>query len=352
MQILDGVKLDFEDVLLCPRRTLATSRKDINLFREFRFYHSPYNLKCIPIIVANMSSVGTIEAARTVTKYGMMCALHKYYDIDTIINFYHECKERRVLDKVWFSFGIRDKDFDKAVLFNNSLKDEKYSPNLVLDSANGHMDKFCITCSKYRDLFKDSIICAGNVVIQEMTSELILHGGVDIVKIGLGSGSACLSRSIAGTGYPQLSACLENSAIAHGLKNGDKKLGLITSDGGIKQIGDIAKAIAVGSDIVMIGGMFSGYLENAGEWVLDEQGNKKSIKFYGMSSYYAQELFDEVKDYTASEGEVKEVNYKGSMEVIIKEILGGLRSACSYSGASSLRDLSKCAALVRINRIK
>jgi GMP reductase len=204
-----------------------------------------------------------------------------------------------------------------------------------------------------RDLCPDSIIMAGNVVTPEMVHDLLKSA--DIVKIGIGPGSACETRRVTGVGYPQLSACLECADAAHGLG------GLICSDGGCRFPGDVAKAFAAGSDFVMIGGMFAGHDECDGEWEmgwdvkykgdLELSKVKKSMKFYGMSSTEAMEKYNGgVAAYRASEGKCISVPYKGPVSQTVQQILGGLRSACAYVGAARLKDLSKCATFVRMTR--
>ena len=201
---------------------------------------------------------------------------------------------------------------------------------------------------------------AGNVCTPEMVQELILHGGVDIVKIGIGPGSACTTRLKTGVGFPQLSAIIECSHAAHGLRNGDGRLGLVCADGGCRTPSDVCKAFAAGADFVMLGGMLAGSYECEGdwqyEWVSDGKHDyyhkmvRKSLKFYGMSSSEAQSKYGGVKDYRASEGRVKEVPYKGPAKDIILDVLGGLRSACAYIGATKLKDMNKCAEFNLVNR--
>ena len=235
------------------------------------------------------------------------------------------------------------------------------NPNICIDVANGYTDDFVAFCNKVRSqVSKHTIIMAGNVCTPEMVQELILHGGVDIVKVGIGPGSACTTRLKTGCGYPQLSAIIECSHAAHGLRNGDGRLGLICADGGCRNPADVCKAFAAGADFVMLGGMLAGTYECEGdwqyEWVSDGKHDyyhkmvRKSLKFYGMSSTEAQSKYGGVKDYRASEGRVKEVPYKGPAKDIVLDVLGGLRSACAYIGATKLKDMNKCAEFNVVNR--
>ena len=198
---------------------------------------------------------------------------------------------------------------------------------------------------------------AGNVVTPEMTEELILHGGVDIVKVGIGSGSVCTTRLKAGIGYPQLSAIMECADAAHGIG------GHICSDGGCKNPGDVAKAFGGGADFVMIGGMLAGSSDCDGEWeyeykcetkpdkLIDQTiKRKKSLKFYGMSSREAMNKHHGgVAQYRSSEGKCVSVPYKGLTQDVLNDILGGMRSACTYVGSFSIKDFSKKTTFIRVN---
>jgi GMP reductase len=189
--------------------------------------------------------------------------------------------------------------------------------------------------------------------------------------------SACTTRFLTGCGVPQLSCCLENAYVAHGLQNGDKKLGLICSDGGHKTVGDVCKALCAGSDFVMLGGYFAGTDECDGEWEYQYRGaitnndgtihsewwqsnepgyvtDKRKTKFtyYGMSTHYAQDIFEEgKKNYRASEGTKITVNYKGPVSKVVQELLGGIRSCCCYIGSNSVKYMSKCGQFCKTGRI-
>ena len=215
---------------------------------------------------------------------------------------------------------------------------------LMIDVANGYQESFVEHVKRMREKFPNTILACGNVVTPEMTQELILNGA-DIVKIGIGSGSVCHTRIKTGVGYPQLSAIMECMDAAHGLG------GHICSDGGCKTPADVAKAFAAGADFAMIGGMLSSTEECSGDWIYDKKGNKLSLKFYGMSSKEAMKKYNGgIADYKATEGKCVTVPYKGKVDGVIKEILGGLRSACSYVGTGKLKDLSKCTTFIRVNR--
>jgi GMP reductase len=193
-----------------------------------------------------------------------------------------------------------------------------------------------------------------------MVIQLIKFGGVDIVKVGIGSGSVCTTRIQAGVGCPQFTAVVECAHAAHGLKSGERRMGLICSDGGCKEAGDVSKAFGAGADFVMLGGMFAGTDECDGDWTYEYKGchghwqsikgsspfpekRKKSLKFYGMSSYEAQEIYDNKAPHRGPEGKCVHIPYKGPAANVMKKIEAGVRSACAYNGATRLADLHKCA---------
>ena len=367
MKINNEPKLDFDDVLLVPQRTRTSSRANINLERNFTFYHSTSKWDGIPIFAANMYTTGTVAMSKTLAKFGLSTCFHKHYDQEFLAKSFTNQNYQ------WYSIGIKSHDIQNLEKF---IEKTETIPNICVDVANGYTDDFVNFCRDLRvSLGKHPIIMAGNVCTPEMVQELILHGGIDIVKIGIGPGSACTTRLKTGVGFPQLSAIIECSHAAHGLKSGKGRLGLICADGGCKTPADVAKAFAAGADFVMLGGMFAGADECEGEWeyeyrraIVDNNGKtlqewwqpidpkngdekrKKSLKFYGMSSHKAQEKYGGVKDYRASEGRVKIVPYKGSATEVVEDILGGLRSACSYIGATCLKDMNKCAEFNLVNR--
>lgn len=359
-KIINETKLDFDDVLIRPKRSTLKSRSEVNLVRTFKFAHSPRELSCVPIMVANMDTVGTIPMAKSLIPHQAITCLHKHYDADNIINFYLENTTYK--DLVFYSIGTSKKDIDKFLGITNILKVQGFkTPNICLDVANGYTEQFVKTASHLRLLFPDSIIMAGNVVTPEMVEELIIHGKVDIVKVGIGSGSVCTTRLKTGVGYPQLSAIMECADAAHGLG------GHICSDGGCKVVGDICKAFGANSDFVMLGSMFAGVDECEGEWKYEykmrsggwqpfdpgdsnTEKRKVSLKYYGMSSKNAMDKHhDGVANYRTAEGKCVTVPYKGLVSETIQDIYGGLRSACTYIGATKIKDFAKKTTFIMVN---
>lgn len=347
LKIDNDIKLDFDDVLLVPQRSYAASRKEVKLKRNFKFYWSSKEWHGVPLMAANMDTTGTFNMGTALNNHEAITCLHKHYDADAIEGYF---KYYNVESNVWVSIGM-DLEHELERLFH--IEDStSHQPNICIDIANGYTEKFVDYCAKIRLEFPNSIIMAGNVATPEMVSELILHGEVDIVKVGIGPGSACTTRLKAGVGYPQLSAIAECSHVAHGLRSDAGRLGLICADGGCRYPADVAKAYAAGADFVMLGGMLAGTDECEGEWIkYADTHEKKSLVFYGMSSKKAQEKHgDGLRSYRSSEGRVKEIPYKGKAELVVNDILGGVRSACAYTGATSLKDFSKTARFVRVNR--
>lgn len=355
MKIIQDVKLDFDDVLIVPQRSILNSRSEINLERTFNFYHSPRIWTGVPIMCANMSFC-SFSMAKELARHKMIACLHKYHSVEELSNYFHQHPEN--INYTFISIGYKKSDLSYLLEFKNN---NNIQPNICIDVPNGHMDAFVKYCRKVRDHFPESIIMAGNVTNTSSTQELIIYGGVDIVKTGIGGGSACTTRFITGCGVPQLSCCLENSYIAHGLQNGEKRLGLICSDGGHKTVGDVCKALCAGADFVMLGGYFAGSDPCEGEWELGgdystEVGSNKKTKgrftYYGMSTHHSQDLFEDgKKNYRASEGTKITVQYKGSLDYIVQELLGGIRSCCCYIGADCIKHMSRCGQFCRVNQL-
>lgn len=337
--IVEDVKLDFSDVLLMPKRSTLDSRSKVDVTRAFKFKHSSEHYTGTPIVAANMDSVGTIEMAIAFKPYNMAVALHKFYDARTLIDYYSSDEKN---PHTFYSMGITKEDLEKFkhVVVGLGTCEPKY---VCIDVANGYNRKFVSFVEEIRTLYPNVVIMAGNVVTGDMVYDL-LERGADIVKVGIGPGSVCTTRRVTGVGYPQLSAILECQDAAHGAD------GLICGDGGITVPGDLSKAFAAGSDFVMCGGIFAGHDECNGEIVSSTTGSPV-MRFYGMSSHEAMDKYYGGKaNYRASEGKVVEVPYKGSVINTIDEMLGGLRSACTYVGARRLKDLPKCATFVKVNR--
>jgi len=336
MFIDNEIKLDFKDVLIRPKRSTLTSRSEVELLRKYYFKRANKTWEGIPIIAANMDHTGTIAVAKELASHKLMTAVYKFASL----NEWQELikHDHNILDSVFVSIGIRDDDFANLCELLKKFPIEF----ICIDVANGYSEYFSDFIAKTREKFPDKIIMAGNVVTGEMTEQLILSGA-DIVKVGIGPGSVCTTRKKTGVGYPQLSAIIECSDAAHGLG------GFVCADGGCVVPGDVIKAFAAGSDFVMLGGMFSGHDECRGE--IFEKDGKKYKRFYGMSSAEAMnKYYGKVADYRASEGKSVDVPYKGPISSVVMDILGGLRSACTYVGASKLKELSKRTTFIRVSQ--
>jgi len=400
----DGLKLDFDDVLIKPKRSTLTSRSGVDLIRSYSTLNSKMSFEVCPLIAANMDSTGTFAMANTLSEHRMMTCLHKHYDVEELSDFFggRLNADSFTRTKTFFTIGIKEEDVDKLILVNGltAPTDEEDSTRcgmrptgfscICIDVANGYQKVFVDHVSRIRSMFPQAVIMAGNVCTPEMVSELLISGGADIIKIGIGPGSVCSTRRITGCGYPQLSAIIECVDAAHGVG------GLICADGGCKEPGDVVKAFAAGADFVMLGGMLAGTDECDGEWeyhprdqyrykdptssiwgtqcfheggicgfnasdgslsiVTSDKSKheqytteavKKSLLFYGMSSEAAMNKHSGgMGSYRASEGIIKSVPYKGPVENVLQEVAGGIRSACAYVGAPTLKDLPKCATFV------
>lgn len=333
-KIESGEKLDFNQVLIRPKRSTLSSRSQISLEREFKFKYSTYTWTGVPIIAANMDTTGTFEVYQCLKEHKIITALHKFYTLEDYQKHYH-------LDPDYFmvSTGISDKDFSNLESIVSSINCKW----ICIDVANGYMEALVIFCQKVRQRFPEKIIVAGNIVTREMAEELILNGKVDVCKAGIGPGSVCTTRLKTGVGMPQLSAILECADAAHGVG------GHIISDGGITCPGDMAKAFGAGADFVMVGGQFAGHSQNPGN-VIEENGKQYKM-FYGMSSEKAQEThFGKMNSYRSSEGRVIKIPYKGDLNNTVQDFLGGLRSACTYINAKTIKHMAKCTTFVRVSQ--
>jgi GMP reductase len=333
MKILDDVKLDFNDVLILPKRSEYSSRSEVSLERTFRFKYSPYTWTGVPIMVSNMDTTGTIEMALELQKHKVLTCLHKYYKVVDLID------KDLDLDYIAVSTGIGDTDLENL----DEIMREINPKFICIDVANGYMTKFIERCREIRDKYPSKILIAGNVCTQQGVLELVVEGKVDIVKVGIGSGSCCTTRKQTGIGMPQMSAVVECADTAHGLD------AHIISDGGLQVVGDFAKAYGAGADFVMSGSMFAGNTESGGE-LIEESGKKYKV-FYGMSSSTAMNKYSGgIAHYRSSEGKTVKIEYRGSVKSTILDIQGGIRSTMTYIGAKKIKDIPKCTTFIRVNR--
>ena len=359
MRLEEDIKLDYKDVLIRPKRSTLKSRSEVSLGRKTRFrnYEPPfpqniedYHYDGVPIMAANMDGVGTMEMADVLGSGEIFTCLVKTYTAEQLIEYFYGDGLNRT-DFVAMSIGTSDHDYYKLVKVYEKCEDNlKY---VCMDIANGYSEHFADAVRRVRKQFPHLVIIAGNVVTREMTEELIL-AGADIIKVGIGPGSVCTTRIQTGVGYPQLSAVIECADAAHGLG------GHIIADGGCTCPGDVAKAFAAGADFVMLGGLLAGHDEGGGEvitkkYITDEFEDssrvfktKQFVQFYGMSSESANEKhFGGLKDYRSSEGRTVLVPYRGPVAKTVQDILGGVRSTCTYAGAKTIKQLPKCATFIR-----
>lgn len=336
MRIDADIKLGFKDVLIRPKRSTLKSRSEVSLIRRYTFRHSRQEWEGVPIMAANMDTVGTFSMAEALSKQSLLTMIHKHYTLAQWRTFLSSCSPS-VFAHTGISIGMLEKD---EGLLNAILADFPGIRFICLDVANGYTEQFVSFMSKIRAQHPDKVLIAGNVVTPEMVEELILSGA-DAVKVGIGPGSVCTTRVKTGVGYPQLSAVIECADAAHGLG------GLVISDGGCTCSGDIAKAFGAGADFVMVGGLLAGHTECEG--LVHTVDGKSIMEFYGMSSEQAMKKHvGEVATYRASEGKTVRIPFRGSVEQTVHDLLGGVRSACTYVGASKLKELSKRTTFIRV----
>lgn len=349
MRMESDIKLDFKDVLIRPKRSNLSSRKNVSLCRTYHFKHSQVEWHGIPIMAANMDGVGTVEMAAELEQHKLFTCLVKSYTSDTF--------DTLELDPNYFavSTGIGKKDYKKLQEVLKAHPEYRY---ICIDVANGYSEAFGDFVQQVRSEYPKHTIIAGNVVTADMTQELILRGA-DIIKVGIGPGSVCTTRIQTGVGYPQLSAIMECADAAHGLG------AHIIADGGCTSPGDVAKAFGAGADFVMLGGLLAGHNEGGGTIITEtyltgtfnveenrpEYDSRQFVEFYGMSSDTAMDKHHGgMADYRSSEGRTVRIPYRGNVKYMVHNILGGLRSTCTYVGAPSLKQLSKCTTFIRVTK--
>ena len=326
-------QLDFNNVLIRPKRTIITSRSQVNLVRKIKFAHAKYEWEGVPVIAANMDTTGTFEVYDVLSKHRMITCFNKFY---TTKDFKDRMSNAK-LDPDYFmiSTGISESGMNNLY----EMVDVTNAKWICVDVANGYMEQVIQYCKKLRVVFPNNIIVAGNIATREMAEALIINGKVDVVKIGIGPGSACLTRQKTGVGVPQLSAIMDCADAAHGVN------GHIIGDGGITCPGDMSKAFGGGADFVMMGGQFAGHDENPGE--VEEIDGKKFKVFYGMSSEHAMNKhYGQMAKYRSSEGRIIKIPYKGSLTNTVLDYLGGVRSTCAYINANTIKNMPKCTTFI------
>lgn len=337
MHIETDIKLGFKDVMIRPKRSTLSSRAEVSLLRRFRFLHGGKDWEGIPVMAANMDTVGTFNMAKVLAQQRLFTVLHKHYSLEQWQQFVLDEGSTRITEYIAASTGTSTADSDKLDALLKRCPQLRF---ICIDVANGYSEHFTRFVKKTRNRHPDKVIIAGNVVTGEMVEELLLSGA-DIVKVGIGPGSVCTTRVKTGVGYPQLSAIIECADAAHGLG------GQIISDGGCKVPGDVAKAFGGGADFVMLGGMLAGHEESGGELI--EMDGRQYKQFYGMSSETAMHKYaGGVANYRASEGKTVQVPYRGPVGDTVLSLLGGLRSTCTYVGAKQLKELTKRTTFIRV----
>ena len=336
-RIDNDIKLDFKDVLLRPKRSTLRSRSQVDMTRHIKFRNSGQTYVGVPLMAANMDTTGTFEMAKAFLQHDTFVCIHKHYTVDEWVAFAKENPD--CIKNVAVSSGTSDADFEKIRQILEQIEEIRF---ICLDIANGYSEHFVAYVRKVRAAFPKHTILAGNVVTGEMVEELLLSGA-DVIKVGIGPGSVCTTRKKTGVGYPQISAVIECADAAHGLG------GHIISDGGCTCPGDVAKAFGAGADFVMIGGLFAGHDQSGGELIT--RNGKQMKLFYGMSSVTAMNKHaGGVANYRASEGKTVEVPYRGDVSSTVMDILGGVRSTCTYVGAAKIKELSRRTTFIRVTQ--
>ena len=340
MRIDYNIHLDYSDVLLQPKRSALSSRRDVDILRKYKFRNSGKELSYVPVMASNMDGVGTFSMARVLQEFKMLTVIRKHYTIDDWKEAAGTGMKFKYVSACVGTGALWDENAQDYQTLKKVMEAFPDIPVITIDVANAYHQNMVDFIAKVRDQYPTKIIVAGNVVTPEMTEELIINGA-DVVKIGIGPGSVCTTRTMTGVGVPQFSAILDCADAANGVD------GHIMADGGCVFPGDIAKAFGGGAHMVMIGGMLAGHDES------EQQVVDGKIEFYGMSSDRAREKHGKRKDgYRGNEGRLISLPYRGPVKGTVEDILGGVRSACTYIGARRLKDMPKCASFVTTNNVQ
>ena len=330
--------LTFDDVLLLPQYSdILPSETDISLSLTAKI-----NLKA-PFLSSAMDTVTESKMAIAMAESGGIGIIHRNLNIRQQTKEIAKVKKKKLF--VGAAVGTNNEDIERAKsLIANGCD------LIVIDTAHGHSKKVLKILSKLKKIDYSIPLCVGNIATGEAAKKLY-NSGADIVKIGIGPGSICTTRMVAGIGVPQISAILE---VKNALKN--KKIKIV-SDGGIKFSGDIAKALAAGADAIMMGSIFAGTDESPGKKF---RYKGKIYKHYrgmgsigamssGSANRYFQKNFKD-KSKFVPEGVEGRVEYKGSLSKIIYQLKGGLRSSMGYIGAKNLNQITRNAKFIKITK--
>jgi len=334
---LEGLRtgLTFDDVLIVPRRSSIRSRQDVSV----RTRLSRRVELDLPVVAANMDTVCEHEMAVAMARLGGIGIVHRFMPSDTQADEICRVKDAGGNLLVGAAVGTDRDMVERAKALVAAGVDV-----LVLDIAHGHSDHALDGVRRLKDHFSDIDVLAGNIATADGAADLV-EAGADAVKVGVGPGGVCTTRTVAGVGVPQL------TAIADVAGTGVP----VIADGGIRGSGDIAKALAAGASTVMVGSMLAGTKESPGEVEQGAKGLQKRIR--GMASFEAvqaradrsgEDLDEEYLSYRAPEGVEGTVPYKGEVSKLVHQLMAGLRSAMSYTDASTLAEFSELAEFMAV----
>lgn len=360
MRIIEEEQFGFDDLMFQQQETKHSSRDLVDLKREFSFLHAKGLHIYTPIIASNMDGVGTYAMANAFKDFAenpdykgdiLTAAITKGYSnpqFGNPVEFYTNMYNNLGNTHQWYTIGIAEKERNLMLKIAEQLPSDKGINKICIDIAQGGLVNLQERVRDVRAQFKDAVIMAGNVSTPELTKKLI-DAGADIIKIGIGPGSVCTTRSMTGVGRPQASAIIECAESAHSMG------AHICADGGMKTPGDMAKAFALGADFLMLGGYLSGHQEGVGshqtcEFSITEKDNgAKFVQFHGMSSKEAQDKHSGgIKSHRGSEGKSVDVPFKGDVEHTMRITLNNIRSAGTYIDADRLEDYHKKAVFYKV----
>ncbi|MGE0615076.1 MAG: guanosine monophosphate reductase [Bacteriovoracia bacterium] len=315
---MNNQSITYDDVLLVPSYNHHESRRVVDI----SMLDKTGKLKLgLPLMTANMDTITESAMANFIGGKGGIGVLHRFMTIDKNVEEFKKCKH-----STFVSVGCSEKDLERAA----TLRDAGAN-YFCLDVAHAHAKYVGKTLKQLRDLLPEACIMAGNVATYA-GADYLASCGADIIKVGIGGGSVCSTRIKTGFGVPMVTSLLQCAKV-------DRS---IVADGGIRTSGDIVKALAFGADFVMVGGIFAGTRPTPGETVTDPKTGKLAKQYRGMASREAQEDFmGGMPEWKTAEGVATHVPYREDEEVIVADIIGGLRSGLTYGGSNTIRELQR-----------
>lgn len=364
MRIIEEEQLEFDDVAIQPKRSSLNSRSEVDVFRTFKWTSAAGNrheLTCKPIISAIMTTVGTTKMAYELVTRGYLASIEKHIGFNEIHELMNKLEMKAIDERCYSRYFYTDK-ICLCIGLNDSLDTIKdvitagHKVNIVhVDCPNAYIPKLKDRVREVRELLPEAFMIAGVVVTSDLTTDLV-NMGVNCVSMGINSGSACKTAERTAVYRPLLSMIIDCADAAH------QQNAYVLVSGGIKGCRDACVALGAGCDILMSGSLFAGTDEADGEVIekkylaqeLDENlepmvVTRKFKKYFGMASNYAMKLYNSGGNYKTDEGRMKLIPYVGSLDSVLQQLEGGIKSMMCFIGAKTLKEVPKKTTFYRIH---